>query len=356
MDNSLPINMLRIVLPHSVSANEVQWYAFDTKHVLIDQGISAIESLPAHKILQWILPASAVAGHALAIPTHAAGRNQSAMIDQMLEDVLLSTRDEAHVVLAAPQRSGLLAWVCDKSWINTWLNRCRVASLEPGYAYAIYDLLPESDQVVAAATAEGTIFRQPDGQTGYLEDPSLLEQIVDTPISVTEDLLSRPTTAHAANILTSALGVHDTGINFAMFRRSAWLAGGLAITVLLGAVLHWQRLETRERQLKDEIRQTFAANFPGTPIVDPYLQWQSLTREKNTATSADAFDQLSKLATMLSGNRPRSAEFRDGTARLVMTESDLVTARAHLQREGLEFNTAPAEPGFTRLEIRMVKP
>lgn len=356
MEKFPPIAMLRIALPENIAAESVQWYAFDDRQILIDQGICAIESLPNHKSLQWILPASTTAGHLIPIPANA-GRHQAALVDQILEDALLGSREDAHVVIAGQQQNGRLVWVCSRMWLSAWLEKWRAASRQPGSAYAIHDLLPPGKQAIAAHTAEGVIFRTPEGQTAYLEDAALLEQMIGSDIQFTDDLFTHPVSENAVSLLTGPFAPRNSARpTLSQFRRSAWLAGALVVTFLLGSLIHWQRMESREKNLKDEIRQTFAATFPGTPIIDPYLQWESMTRARNgSGANADALDQLARLATGLGGVRPRSAEFRDGAVRLVLTETDLVTARARLQQDGQEFNVSPAEPGFSRLDWR-IKP
>ncbi len=62
-----------------------------------------------------------------------------------------------------------------------------------------------------------------------------------------------------------------------------------------------------------------------------------------------------QLASQLPAVRPRGADVRDGQARLLLTESDLVTARAQLQQQGLPFTVAPAEAGFVRLDIPLAR-
>lgn len=354
MEKLPPVAMLRVVLPDNLAADSMSWYAFDDNRSLVAQGHADLESLPAHKRLQWILPAGSAAGHLLPIPA-SAGRHQAALVDQLLEDSLLGQKEEAHIVIAGQQQDGRLVWVCNRAWLSAQLEKWQAVSLRPEHAYAIHDLLPPGKQAVAAHVDGGVIFRTPQGQSGFIEDAALVAQIVGPDVQFTEDLFTRTIAEDAANLLAGAFAPRSAvRPQLSQFRRSAWLAGALALTFVLGASIHWQRLELREKSLKDEIRQTFAATFPGTPIVDPYLQWESMLRAGNGAgTNADALDHLTRLASRLDGIHPRSVELREGTARLVLTETELTTVRARLQQDGLAFTVSPAEPGFSRLDLRI---
>lgn len=349
--NQLPaIDLLRIVLPQDAAANEVRWYAFDARHTLIDSGSDAVDALPAYKALQCILPASALAGHVIPISPNA-GRHLAAAVDQALEDTLLGPRDDAHIVIARQTPAGRLVWVCSKKWLTTWLSRCPPTSS----AFSVYELLPADGQAAMGKTAEGFIFRTAAGHVGYLDDAALVSELLGTAVDLTENLFSRSLEKDAANLLTGPFTPRgQLRFTASQFQRSGWLAGALVITLLLGTLGHWQQLEGREKSLKDEIRQTFAAAFPGTPIIDPVMQWESKQREKNgSGVKPDALDHLARFALTQAGIQPRSAEFRDGAIRLVLTETDSAKVRPRLQQDGQEFNTSPAEPGFVRLDVRV---
>lgn len=348
------IHLLRIVLPEDGQMDALHWYAFNANQEVAEQGISTFDALPAHKSVQWILPASAIAGHLLSVPSNT-GRHLSSVVSQALEDMLLGDQDDAHTVIAKHVSAGQLVWVCSAKWLATLLSRWNKTYPPPESAFPVYDLLPDSAQTAMAQHGAGYIFRTPAGHVGYLDDISLANDLLDmNDCSLTENIYCRPIAERAVNILSGPFAAHSqTRLKPAHFQRSAWLAGGLVCALLLGALLNWQQLEYRDKQLRHEIRQTFAAAFPGQTIIDPIMQWQSKQRERNgSGQRPDALDQLSRVAQELAGIMPRSAEFQDGVIRLVLTESDLSTVRSRLQQTGQEFTVSPAEPGFSRLDIR----
>ena len=99
------------------------------------------------------------------------------------------------------------------------------------------------------------------------------------------------------------------------FRSAAAAPGGRPAAVsaalaLLGTVAHWRQLENRAARLQHEIRQTFAAAYPGTPIVDPVLQWESKRRE-SLQVRDDALDTAVRVAARLNlPIRPRGIRRR----------------------------------------------
>lgn len=353
MDKPPRFSLLRIVLPEDPAADQVRWYAFDAGSACVAQGHNALEALPPHQHLQLILPPGAVAGHLIATPAHT-GRHLAAVVDQTLEDTLLGKREDTHVVIGSQHAEGRLVWVCNAPWLARWIARLNDTQLAPDSAFALYDLLPVAMQPVSATTPAGCIFRTPNGQVGFLEEPALVGELLGSTVALDEDLFSQPLQDEAANFLVGAFAPRSaTRLTRGQFRRSAWLGLALAATLLVGALIHWQQLATREKQLKDEIRQTFAAAYPGTPIVDPILQWQSKQREASSGAASDALDALSQFAATLgAGLQPRRAEYREGAIRLVLSESDVARLRPKLEASQREFTLSPAEPGFSRLEIR----
>jgi hypothetical protein len=129
-------------------------------------------------------------------------------------------------------------------------------------------------------------------------------------------------------------------------RAAALLIVSLALA-LLGAVAQWRHLENRLARLQHEIRQTFAAAFPGTPIVDPILQWGSKQRESMQARD-DALDTAVGVAARLAiPVRPRAIEVGEGGVRLTLTDSDAAQYRSQLEAFGRP-ERMPAGSGFTQ--------
>lgn len=355
MEKSPIIDLLRLQLPPGELSTQIEWIGFNAQQAITGSGKNLLNALPAHRHLQLILPAAQIAGHIVPAPAHG-GRHTLAIATQALEDTLLNDRDDAQITLGQTVGANRIAWVCSKQWLTRVMADLAAAQLYPESAHAEYDLLPQSNDTVMMPGSAGVLFLTAEGQPGCLEDPATAQALLGHARTLDDErLLSRPLQPGAVNLLSGAFAPRHLGtLTWSQFRRSGWLALALAGVLLLGAIIHWQQLLSREKQLKEEIRQTFAAAYPGTPIIDPVLQWQSKQREGAAGDGQrDALDKLSQFANTLGkGIQPRSAEYREGVIRLVISETDVARLRPKLETSQREFNVTPAEPGFSRVEIR----
>lgn len=359
MNTPPEIHLLRILLPLPGQQTSTLWAGFDDRYNQIARCSCDIHALPSHKRLEVIVPADLTAAHVVPIPANA-GRHAPAIAAQALEDTLLGPREDTHITLGEHADTGRIAWVCSKSLLQQGLDILVAAGLEPDSAYSEYALLTDEGDTVAGRSANGSIlFRTVNGQYGSVDDPATLQTLVgDMAIQDHDRLFMNPRRPESVSLLSGSFAPRKrTAFDPRQLRRSGWLLLALCTLLLVGALLRWQQLAWQEKTLKDEIRQTFAALYPGTPIVDPALQWESKRRELNrTDARRDALDQLSQFAqTLGAGLRPRNAEVRNGVVRLVLNESDVAKLRPRLQSDGRDFNITPAESGFSRLEIRMEK-
>lgn len=355
---SLEIHLLRVRLPEPGLEENFLWAGFDSQQTLLGSGNCALYALPPHKKLEWIVPATRVAAHHVPVPPRA-GRHAMAIAMQALDDILLGEKEDAHIVLGKTAGQGCVAWTCSKQRLQHWMDTFTEAGLHPSSAYPEYALLSADAPTAGIAPGGNLIFRTNEGQYGYADSPEMLQALIGhVAIDHEAALLSGSLNPSATSLLTGPFSPrHRLSIGPERLRRSAWLLLAICAVLLFGMIVHWQQLSWRESNLKDEIRQTFATLYPGTPIIDPFLQWESKRREQRSGTRLDGLDQLSHFA-QNPGNdlRPRSVEWRDGTIRLVINENDLARLRPRLQAEGREFTAAPAESGFSRLDIRMEKP
>lgn len=355
MNTSPDIHRLRIQLPQPGQQAAIHWAGFDAQQILLASGVCHLHALPPHKQLELIVPAACLAAHTVPAQAHG-GRHTTAIAMQALEDTLLGTRDDAHITLGESTAAGRIAWVCSKQQLGQWLADLLAAGLKPDSAHTEFSLLPPGENAASISTGGGTLFRTREGQYGYVEDPAILQALLgDRTILQQDALLTQARQPNAVNLLNGAFAPHhQAGFQPRQLRRSVCLLLALGSLLLLGSIIQWQQLNTREKNLTAEIRQTFAAHYPGTPIIDPVLQWESKQREASNSNSRlDALDTLGIFANGLgSGLQPRSAEWRNGIIRLVINDSELARLRPRLHSEGQAFSIQPAEAGFSRLEIR----
>ena len=353
-------SLLRIVLPAGDDWSELTWYGFNAERRLSAQGQSVLAQVPAAGELEILLPARCVSIHALTLPAQA-GKHLDALIGQVLEDRLLGDRADA-LAMAGPQHgTARRVWVCSRRWLEAGLERLVAAGLNPVRLLPEYELLPEveegSDAIPYALVDGGAIFRSAAGQFGLVADESVIPALTgNVPLQRISDLAGRPTPVDSRIALPRALARFSRQrFDWQSWYPSLRLVAACAVLLLLGSLIHWRQLESREARLQHEIRQTFASAFPGTPIVDPVLQWESKQREVSQG-GGDALDAVIGLAARLNAPiRPRRIEAGDGFVRLTLSDSEVAQFKAPLESVGKP-ETSPAEAGLTRLHYRLNAP
>jgi len=345
--------VLRVVLPAAAEWTELPWFAFDAESRCVAQGVAALASLPSHDELEIVLPAKRVSAHQLGVPAQA-GKHLDALIAQALEDRLLG--DKADVLsLPGPQMgTQRLTWVCSRSWLDGELTRLTGAGLRPDSVFPDYELLrADSEATPCAQTPDGTLFRMSDGRMGLVNTPETIALLSGGQATrLVPELYRQPSPASSRHRLPAALlHFNKKAFDPRRLQRAGLLLVLSCALLLVGSVVHWRQLENREARLRHEVRQTFATTFPGTPIIDPLLQWESKLREQSGAAKADALDAVLALAARLNAPlHPRRLEARDGFVRLTLTDTEVAQFKAQLDSVGRPEST-PAETGLTRLQF-----
>ena len=366
MTSQLHFPLVRIVLPAADDWSELPWYGFAAGGAFSAQGTNLPADLPTADALEIVLPARRVSVHSLTLPAQA-GKHLDALIAQALEDRLLGDKTDALIIPGPQHGTERRVWVCSRRWLENGLEKLVVAGQHPDRLLPEQELLPPATEIsgtgagseataeatIFASTPSGTLFRTAAGKLGLFPDEATLRQLTsDAPLLRVEDTYRRPWPSGCGRALPKALSrFARQSFDRRVLYRPLALLGMSAALMLLGAVIHWRQLENREARLQHEIRQTFATAFPGTPIVDPVLQWESKQREASQ-TRTDALDAVLKLAARLNAPiRPRRIEAGDGFVRLVVTDSEFAQFRTQLfLDDGPDKpETSPAEPGLTRL-------
>jgi type II secretory pathway component PulL len=316
-------------------------------------------ALPAADALEILLPACRVSVHRLELPQQA-GKHLDALIRQALEDRLLGDRSDALALPGRVRGTEREVWVCSRRWLESALERLTRADRYAHRFVTEYALLPEDeDATTYAVTSGGTIFRTRAGAFGIVGNEAALTRLAGgETLCRIEALAQRPSPPDASD---ERMGLPPALARFARrrldprsWRRVAMLLVAACALALLGAIAHWRDLENRVARLHHEIRQTFAATFPGTPIIDPILQWESMQRA--SAPRDDALDAAIRLANRLDiPIRPRGIEVgNEGGVRLTLTDSDAAQFDAQLAAIG-KAEKMPAGAGFTQLIYRFAQ-
>ena len=348
--------VLRVVLP-AAEWTELRWFAFDDQARCVADGVAALTSLPGHDELEIILPAKRVSAHRLGLPAQA-GKHLDALIAQALEDRLLGDRADVLSWPGPQTGSQRLVWVCSRSWLEGELTRLAAAGLRLDRVFPEYELLAADGEVtLCAQTRDGTIFRLSDGSVGLVNAPATVALLPGgQQTRQVAELYRLPTPVSCRVRLPASFSrFNKQAFDLRLLRRPALLLGLCAALSLVASVLHWRQLESRESRLRHEIRQTFATTFPGTPIIDPLLQWESKVREQSGVSRGDALDDVVGLAARLNAPvHPRRIEARDGFVRLTLTDTEVAQFKAQLDSV-MHPESTPAETGLTRLQFSLAR-
>jgi len=347
--------LLRLVLPAATEWTTLSWYAFSSEGRLAENGQAVLDKLPGHDELEIVLPARRLSAHKLVLPERAqAKRHMDALIVQGLEDRLLGDKSDALFVPGPQNGSERLVWVCSKRWIEEQLVLLTSAELHPGRLYPEYELLPASTETAhCASTPDGVIFRTADDSFGIVRDETPVPFLIGSKeCERIPDHYRRPSPAVPSDMLASQLAhFRYKAFDPRVFRTAVALLALSGILLLLGSIIHWRQLENRQARLEHDIRQTFASAFPGTPIVDPILQWESRLRQQNFLASGDALDAVLDLANRINAPiRPRQLEARDGIVRITLSDTEKAQFKTQLERAG-SFESTPGEFGMSRLQF-----
>ncbi|GHU33472.1 hypothetical protein AGMMS50256_25450 [Betaproteobacteria bacterium] len=350
-------SILRVSLPSDDAWMVLDWRGFSADYVLAGSGTSTLEELPAANELELLLPACRVSVHRIELPARA-GRHLDALIRQALEDRLLGDRTDALVMPGVPRETECRVWVCSRRWLESALERLLSAGRYTARLIPEYELLPESPEgeaaMFCAAATGGMIFRTVAGQFGIVGNEAVLAQLAggETPQRV-EDIARQPCPSDSRMGLPAVLSrFASRRFDLRPLRSVGMLLAVSVVLALFGTIAHWRHLENRVARLQHEVRQTFAAAFPGTPIIDPTLQWESKQRESREARD-DALDTAVRIAARLNVPiRPRAIEVGEAGLRLTLTDSDAAQFKSQLEAFG-KSEKMPATPGFTQFIYRL---
>lgn len=352
--SSTRFTTLRLTLPVRSDVNELAWSAFDAAGEFVACGRATPGNLPTHGELDVVVPAGRIAAHRLHLPPREK-KHLDALVGQAMDDRLLGDKADAVSFVAASSGAERTVWTCSRRWLEGGLERLASAGLRIDRVFPEYELLPlDTAATVGVETPDGIIFRDAERGFGLLDDSANVALLTGQPaVRMLTDWRRLPRPAACTDLLGAGFGKFaKTAFDPRPWRRPALLLAISAALLLLADVIHWRQLEGREKRLQHEIRQTFASAFPGTPIVDPLLQWDSKTRERAAVAGGDALDAVLMLAGRLNlPLHPRRIEARDGLVRLTLTDSEAAQFKSQLDAAGSP-ETTPAEAGYSRLQFR----
>ena len=150
------------VLDWATSANGLQ---------VLDHGQCAASVLPRDEDLVLVLPPRALSWHRLSVPRVAPARLR-AVLDGLLEDLVLSNTEALHYALEPGGRPGQTVWVavCDKPWLRSWLQALEAAGRP--VSRIVPALWPLSAAEVGGPDAEELHWAHDEGSQAWLASAS----------------------------------------------------------------------------------------------------------------------------------------------------------------------------------------
>ena len=350
--------LLRVFLPaESVDPVVYSWLAFDAAWQLQGQGESAPAELPQAIKLELVIPAQKLAAHRLTLPQQSL-KYQDALIAQGLEDRLLGNRQDIVAVPGPLSGSERIIWVCARSWLEAHLESFAQVKRSADRVFAAYELLPESAEALHyASSGEALIFRSRNNEFGIAEDLGTLSLLFgEEEKMLVPEWRQQTSSEPPGQWLTGELSrFRNRRFDLASLRPLAAMLAVVLSLCLLAQIVLWRQLENRENRVRHEIRQSFAALFPGTPIVDPLLQWESQLRDQTSGSQGDALDAVLGLAAKIDAPlKPKLIEANNTQIRITLSDTQAAQFKDKLERGGSP-EKSPAEQGWTRLQYKLEK-
>ncbi|WP_027469410.1 type II secretion system protein GspL [Deefgea rivuli] len=324
------------------------WLGFDASGALVSHGHDV--ALPAARVLELAIPAAWLTVHSIALPV-VSSKQRQLLLMQALEDRVLGKLSELHWLAGPIVEGKTTVWVLEKTRLaalQAWVAASGLAFVRwvPEFA-----LLP--GESTYASSSSGILFRTA-SEWGCLESETELLALYPESSwqSVATTQLQAPS-KEAVSFYQAKKVLLAT--NWLDWRRAIYLLIVCLAVFLLSLVLQWRSLANQESALRQEIRQTFASIFPGVPIVDPILQWQSRQNAgaAQSGSGGDALDLLYKTAAQIDLEAGvDSISVKEGKVQILLDEAKAAALLAKLTAQGVKVQSNKLADGRMSIEVQ----
>ncbi|MBM3115303.1 type II secretion system protein GspL [Jeongeupia naejangsanensis] len=314
-----------------------------------DHGRASVGTLPAAERLEWLIHPAHTGLHTLTLPRQSPAKTR-ALLPHALEDGLLAPIDTLHLALRTGADGRVHVRSVDKGWLKSWLQHFGAEQRAPAAAWALADLLPADQGALQLPIEPGTLLRDGNGEAVWLDDPSLPATLVgDAALLDLRDLALQP--GNGINLLQGDLAPRSTPtLDWRPWRRVGALCGLVLALWLISDVARWWQLRQSVDAARQALRQSYAAAFPGEPIVDPALQLASKLRQSGSkADTLTARLQRLENAGLGAGTISRLA-YQNGRLTLELTAAAADVVAAQLTAAGETITREPAGADRVRLQ------
>ncbi|GHD57337.1 type II secretion system protein GspL [Jeongeupia chitinilytica] len=326
----------------------LRWWAGQTGAVAA-QGESLPDALPAANRLEWLIPPALVGLHVPTLPRQSPARLR-ALLPHTLDDELLVPVESLHLAMQQQADGRVEVRSIDRTWLSAWLQRFATLHRSPAAAWALSDLLDPSQGAQQLPLAPGALLRDDAGDVVWLDDAELAGTLIADATVVDLDQLALRQ-CDGVNVLQGALAPRVTPrFDWRRWQRIGTLAAIALVLWLTSDIARWWQLRQSVESTRQALRQSYAAAFPGEPVVDPALQLASKLRQ--TGKQADTLTaRLQRLdGAGIGASAISRISYQNGRLTLMLTPAAADTFAAQLAAAGETFTREPAGADQVRLQ------
>ncbi|NHQ88181.1 hypothetical protein HA050_18920 [Iodobacter sp. HSC-16F04] len=339
--------LLRILPACDLATTEVRWFAGQ------QSGTAQLSALPPSQRTELIVPAALSNIYRAELPKQSLARRQK-LLPHLLEDRLLSPAASLHFGLN-DQNNKIIA--ADRKWLTQYLSLLAGHQIVPSAAWSLYDFLPDGEGWCVAADQQTYLVRTPEGQYSQLDDALIVEALIGDALKQDLNLADLiQNSVPGTNLLQGDFAQRSQWrFDWKILQTPALLLSAIFALVLAGQIGDWWQLRSSKLALQREMRQTYAAAFPGEPVFDPVLQLQSKLRDRGGLRSGngDGLDLLLQVAGIAgNGLQLTQLDYTNGQLSLELPDSQAGSLQSQLKGAGLSAETQPATTGRMKVLIR----
>ena len=348
---------LRVVIDGPASADTpVRWCGIEPSGQL-QHGSGTLAQWPAAAATELLLPATRYSQYLLALPAQSMQRLR-ALLPHALEERVLSDTSTLHLAAGPAANSETRVLATDRNWLRGWTSLLANSNHRPRAAYAISDLIDAPDDQVRAVIEGGALLVH-GNDVAWFDDAAVADAwSADQTIHdvMWPDLCGDPARIDAINLFQGDLAQRTRmPVDVSRLRRAGTLLATIVIIALISGLISWWQLRSQVMALQREMHQTFAAAFPGVPIVDPMLQLQSQLHasgaDRGSASTANDMTSLLQKLDSLGPMSVKHLRYESGQLQLEVATADAAAVQQRLTSAGLKADSQPGTGSNTTLRI-----
>ncbi|KPC53853.1 type II secretion system protein GspL [Amantichitinum ursilacus] len=347
---------LRVVIDGPPSPDTpVRWCGIEPSGQL-QHGSGTVAQWPHAAAIELLVPATRYSQYLLALPAQSMQKLR-ALLPHALEERVLSDTSALHLAAGPAANAETRVVATDRNWLRGWAGLLANTQHRPRAAYAISDLVEPADETSRAVMDGGVMLVQHD-EVAWFDDAQVATAwMADRPVQdlAWPDLCGDPARVDAINLLQGELSPKvRVPVDVLRLRRAGILLAAVVLVALVSALISWWSLRSDVASLQRELRQTFAAAFPGVPIVDPVLQLQSQLHSSGADRGNNSTGDLTAMLQKLDGIGPLSLKrlrYDAGQLQIDVATADVAAVQQKLTSAGLKADAQAGAGGVTTLRL-----